>query len=282
MEFSLLGPVSVRSDGRNILARSRPQLRKVLAALLVDAGRLVTVEALIWRVWGSDPPENARRTLHSHISRIRRIVRTSASNDGGNALLRRHDGGYLLQADRASVDAHCFQHMVRRSSRCDAEQRADLLEDALGLWQGEPLAGLEGDWIEHRRERYRRMYVDASVSWAKSLVQSGRPHAAVDTLTGLAEQNPLAEPVVAALMHSLYASGYTADALARFHRLREDLVDELGTDPGHEIQELHTAILAGDLRQVSDPGQRHGESSRTRLNLPATGVSRVLDRAGWT
>lgn len=279
MNFSLLGPVAAWSEGQNLTARSRPQLRKVLSALLVDSGRLVTVDTLIWRVWESRPPGNARRTLHSHISRIRKIFSVPSPGADRSPRLLRHDAGYVLQADAGSIDAHAFQRMVEKARGLGPEECADLLEQALGLWKGEALAGLSGDWVEHRRERYRRMYSDATVSWAASVVESGRPHAAVDALTGLAEQNPLAEPVTAMLMRALHASGYTADALARFHRFRDELVEELGTDPGREIRELHTVILTGGpvvggATAQAAPGV--GLSPRGVGELQAPG------RAGWT
>src|SRR5689334_4167704 len=163
MEFRLLGAVEVRAGGRTLPPGS-PRQAAVLVALLVDAGRLVPVDTLIDRVWGPDPPEGARRTLYTHLTRIRRLLDQPATP----VPLQYRSGGYLLAVDPDRVDAHRFRELVSQAGTAAAtdRQRVALLRTALDLWRGEPLAGLPGEWIERIREGLRQRRLDAVLAWA--------------------------------------------------------------------------------------------------------------------
>jgi DNA-binding SARP family transcriptional activator/tetratricopeptide (TPR) repeat protein len=243
MEFLILGPVEVR-DGDVILGPAvRPQQNVVLAALLVDAGRPVPVERLVERVWGDEPPEHARRTLHTHVARIRRLLARGQGPDP--VRLTRLAGGYHLVVDPGQVDLHRFHRLVdeARDDRHGTEEQALLWRRALTLWRGEPLAGLAGEWAARTRERLDSLRVDATVSWADVELRAGRPELVIDQLSRLVHEHPLLEKPVAALMRALAADGRTSEALEHYAAARRRLADELGTDPGAELSALHTALL---------------------------------------
>lgn len=222
-----------------------PQRRAVLAALAVDTGRPVPVEALIERVWGADPPEGARRALYAHVARIRRLAeRLDDAGEGTLPLLRRA-GGYQLDIDPDRVDLHRFHRLAglaRQSGRPD-DMRAALLREALSLWRGEPLAGLHGTWAARVREAWRRQRVDAAVRLAGVEVHAGDPAAVVARLTDLLGEYPLTEPLAEALMRALHAAGDGAEALRCYAQIRHRLVEELGTEPGRRLREIHQEIL---------------------------------------
>jgi DNA-binding SARP family transcriptional activator/tetratricopeptide (TPR) repeat protein len=254
-EFRLLGPVEVWGAGRLIDA-GQPRQRCVLAALLVDAGRLVTWETLVDRVWGQDPPAAARNSLYSHITRIRQLLRR-AEAPGDGARLERRPGGYLLVVDPDRVDLHRFRRIVDevRSPRLSDQERVTRLREALDLWRGEPMAGLAGDWAARIRELCHNQRLHAVAVWAEAEVRVGNPHVVVEPLTTLLDAYPLAEPLAVGLMRALQAAGHTTDALDCYRRMRERLAEELGTDPGPELRQLHQAILRGDLdRQLAGAG----------------------------
>src|SRR3954468_17595615 len=138
MEFRLFGPVEVWLDGRLVDA-GRPGQRVVLAALLAEAGRLVSTEALIDRGWGEAPPRATRRAVHVRLARVRRLFEQDGSL---RAPLVRRSGGYLLDVDAQAVDLHRFRRLVDGAG--DGPDRARQLRDAVQLWRGEPLAGLPG------------------------------------------------------------------------------------------------------------------------------------------
>lgn len=248
MEFRLLGPVEIRNAGRTQLAGPR-QRCNVLAALLVDAGRIVTVETLVDRVWGDAPPPAARSTLYAHISRIRQLL----AQVGSEAHLVRQHGGYVLEVDPERVDLHRFRHLVDRARTypvAGAEPLV-LLREAVGLWRGEPLAGIAGEWAARMRAGWGREQVEAVVAWAQAELTIRNPAAVLGPLSDLAGQYPLVESLTAVLMRALYAAGRAADALDQYATTRRRLVDELGTDPGPELQDLYQAILR---RRLSPAG----------------------------
>jgi DNA-binding SARP family transcriptional activator len=111
MEFRLLGPVEMwTAAGR--LDAGRPRQRTLLAALAVDAGRLVPMETLVDRVWADEPPDRVKHALCVYVARLRAALR--AAGDGRAPLVRR-SGGYLLDVDPLAVDLHRFRHLLERS-----------------------------------------------------------------------------------------------------------------------------------------------------------------------
>lgn len=249
VELRLLGPVELSVRGRTAEV-GPPQRRAVLAALAVDTGRPVAADVLVKRVWGTDPPDGARRALHAHIARIRRLC--EQTGDTGDVRLRlvRRSGGYVLEARPDRVDVHRFRQLVgraRAAGRADEARAAALLREALGLWRGEPLAGLGGQWAARVREAWRRQRVDAVVGWAHLESRVGDPATVVGPLTELLGEYPLVEPLTEALMQALHAAGRGAEALDCYATLRQRLAEELGADPGSGLREVHQAILRGDL-----------------------------------
>jgi DNA-binding SARP family transcriptional activator len=250
MELRLLGPVELRV-GDVSAPIGRRQVRHVLAALAVDAGRVVPLEALIERVW-DDPPGRARGSLQVHVSRLRRLLRLTPGAEGVE-VAGRH-GGYILELDPTRVDLLAFRRLVlgardvrdARPSASGDRARLSALRTALDLWQGEPLAGLPGGWAGRLRHRWRQEQAEAMTLWAAAETRAGHPAAAIGPLSELADEHPLSEPVAAALMDVLHHAGHCAEALSRYQAIRARLAEELGTDPGPELQRVHTAVLRGE------------------------------------
>jgi DNA-binding SARP family transcriptional activator/tetratricopeptide (TPR) repeat protein len=243
-EFRLLGPVEVWAAGQAVDA-GQPRQRSVLAALLVDAGRLVTWETLIDRVWGEAPPQRARHALYSHIARIRQVLNQAAGPGETPVRLARRAGGYILEADRDQVDVHRFTRMVQqaRERDCADAERATMLRDALKLWRGEPLTGLKGPWATRVRDTWRQRRLDAVVAWAQAELKIGSSSAVIEALTDLLGEYPLVEPLTAMLMRALHAAGRSAEALDWYARTRQRLADELGLEPGVELREAQLRVL---------------------------------------
>ncbi|WP_232838857.1 AfsR/SARP family transcriptional regulator [Streptomyces geranii] len=229
--------------------------RTVLAALLVDAGRWVAMEMLIDRVWGQDLPAKVRPSLYANIARIRRMpatpaVRLDADSDAAAAgsRLRRGPGGYLLDVPSGQVDVHRFPLLVkqaRAAGRTDAD-RLLMLREALGLWRGEPLAGLPGAWAKRTRETWGQQRIEAVLAWTEAEFRVGDHTRVISELTDLVAEHPLVEPLTVALMRALQAAGRSPEALACYAGLQKRLAEELGTDPGRETQQVHQAILRGE------------------------------------
>jgi DNA-binding SARP family transcriptional activator len=248
MVFRLLGPVEVWAVSGRVEV-GPPRQCAVLAALAADAGRPVPVDALVRRVWGDNPPERARRTLHTYVARVRRIVQQARPAGDGPAGLVRQAAGYLLDVDPDRVDLHRFRRLVMQArARDDGDGgRLTLLREAVGLWRGQPLAGVPGEWADRMRQAWQQLYLDAVVCWADAELHGGDPAAVVGPVGQLAGEHPLVEPLAAALLRALAATGRAAEALDRFAGLRRLLADAIGSEPGPELQAVHQAILRGEL-----------------------------------
>jgi DNA-binding SARP family transcriptional activator/tetratricopeptide (TPR) repeat protein len=279
LEFRLFGSVEIWAAGQ-LFDAGQPRQRGVLAALLVDAGHVVTWDTLIDRVWGHTPPERARHSLYSHVARIRRILDNAAlASDEKPALLRRQTGGYLMDVDPNWVDLHRFQRLVdhARAPECRPAECVVALREALALWRGEPMAGLGGDWVLGVRAAYTQRRLDAVLAWAAAELAADNPRAVVAPLIKLVAEYPLVEPLTAALMRALHASGRTSHALECYRSARRRLADELGAEPGPELRTLHRNILRGESRPVA--GTRPDAVVATR-DVPAQLPAAIATFAG--
>ena len=272
LEFRVLGPLEVHADGQ-LLQMGPPQQRLVVAALALDAGRLVTTQTLIDRVW-DQAPDGARRTLHVLISRIRRVLGHPGPADPcGRAPARvaRRSGGYVLDVPADWVDAHRFRRLTDRARDPDHSHgvRVELLREAVALWRGEPLAGLRGRWAADTRRAWQQQRLDTVTAWAQAELQVGNPTAVVGPLTALAGEYPLAESLVVVLMQALAGCGRPADALLQYAATRRRLDDELGADPGPQLRAVHQQILRSQVH----PNLIQATPTPARPAAPLTAVA---------
>jgi len=267
MEFRLLCPVEVGVGGR-VIEIGPPQQRLVLAALAVEAGRPIGVESLIDRVW-DEPPEQPRRTLQVYLSRIRRLLGTANLPGQPPVDIVRRSGGYLLDVHPDRVDVRRFQRLVHRARHCPEAERVALLRRAVELWHGHPLADLRGQWAARVRRGRQQQYLDAVVWWAEAAVRTGDPAVVLPRLRELVGEHPLMESLVAAYMHALCAVGRPADALDQYTATRYRLAEELGADPGPELQRLHRRILSADPALAPPAAITSSASRLVPWQLPA-------------
>ncbi|MFD5844046.1 AfsR/SARP family transcriptional regulator [Streptomyces chartreusis] len=259
VEFRVLGEVEVRVDGRRLELGPARQ-RCVLAALACEAPHMVTVDQLLDRVWGERPPQRARETLYSYLSRLRRALQpaaTATGTDGGAGITRR-DGGYELTLDPSAVDLHRFRSLgaeARTAAQAGREdEAARLFEEALALWRGEMCPGMDSTWFTAQRETAQLERIGAVLDLNDVQLRRGRHTGLLSTLPALADNHPLDERLAGQLMVALYRGGRPAEALQHYQLLRRRLADELGIDPGPPLQELYQGILVSDPRLAAPPG----------------------------
>ena len=257
MEIRLLGPVTVWLGDRRWQS-GPPQQRAVLAVMAAEATQPVTVRALVDRVWGDQPPPaQARSAVRVHVNHIRRMLEQVAAADRGEppATLVRHADGYLLDLGAATVDLHRFRRLVAaaRGRDCQDADRVRLLTEALALWQGPALADVASDWAARMRERWSQERIDATVDWATAALRLGRLGEVIGGVRAALVEHPLVEPLAEVLMRALAATGRNAEALDCYASIRRALEEELGVDPAARLQQLHRAILRGELDQSPGP-----------------------------
>ncbi len=267
----LLGPVGIWRDDQ-LLGPTAAQQRSVLAMLMMEPGRVVSVDRLVMAIWGEDPPGSARNAVQVQISKLRRILAALPDTE-----LTTSAKGYCLTAPRTAVDLHRFRDLVREARTSSDDRAAELLRAALQLWRGPALADVAGGWLSDTvgagLEEERRAAVEECAALD---VRAGRHHEAIAQLSALVAEHPLRERSVALLMEALRRSGRRADALALFRATRQRYAEELGIEPGEELQRLHRQALearAGfGLVPGPGPGSGYAPEGRTGSGSgPASG-----------
>jgi DNA-binding SARP family transcriptional activator len=241
-EFFVLGPLEAVVEGGSVRLRAQKP-RALLARLLLSRNRVVSVGELIDDLWEADPPETATSALQVYVSQLRKAI--------GHDRVLTKPPGYLVQVEEGELDLDRFEQLVREGreelERGDPEAAAERLERALGLWRGpaftefvaEPFARRAADWLDEARLDAVELRVEADLAL-------GRHAQLVPELDELVASAPYRERLRGQLMLALYRSGRQADALALYRRTRDTFVDELGIEPGPELQELEQAILRQD------------------------------------
>ncbi|MEU5941349.1 BTAD domain-containing putative transcriptional regulator [Micromonospora sp. NPDC047548] len=243
MEFRVLGPVEAWSEGVRLDLGSRKQ-RLVLAVMLLEANRPVSMDRLIDLTWTHDPPASSRKSIQALVSRLRSAFLVAGA---GRPEILNQGAGYLLRVDPLTVDVHRFVDLTTRARGADDERAVELLDQALELWRGNALADVASDEVRDRlcgglwEARWAALEdrMDARLRLGEARQQLGE-------LTELVAEQPMRQRLVGQLILVLYRTGRTNDALSTYHRLRARLSDELGLDPAPELRELETAILRAD------------------------------------
>jgi class 3 adenylate cyclase/DNA-binding winged helix-turn-helix (wHTH) protein len=225
MEFRLLGPLEILEAGHPLAVAGKP--RSLLAALLVHANEVVSADRLIDALWGGEPPATAQTALQVHVSQLRKVL--------GPDRIETQAPGYRLVVAREELDSARFERLL-------AEDRP---EDALALWRGPALAEFaQEEWANAEAARLGELRLAAE----EARIERALTHddVRVADVEALVRREPLRERPRAQLMRALYRSGRQADALAVFQETRKLLVEELGIEPGPELQELYRQILNQD------------------------------------
>src|SRR6266508_5689671 len=275
MRFGVLGPLAVwRADGQAVKIpdlKVRALLADLLAGLLVQEGRPVSVDRLAEALWRGRPPRNPVNTLQTKVSQLRRAL--EEAEPGGRDLVVYQPPGYLLRAGHDALDAQRFRDLVTLAHETeDPRARAALLVEALGLWRGRALADFgveEFAWATIARLEEQRL--TAQELHAEARLELGQHRLLADELGELVARNPLRERLRAAYMRALYRAGRQSEALATYGDLRDDLARELGLDPSPELAALHLAILKHDAALARPPAPAPpAERLRTNLPVPLT------------
>jgi DNA-binding SARP family transcriptional activator len=245
MEFGLLGPLVVRCDGQVVPIAGGRQ-RAVLAALLLDAGRVVPAADLAAALWGPAPPASARVSVQNYVRRLRQAL-----GDAGRARIETRPGGYRIIVAPGELDLARFEDLAaaardaaRAGSWADAAARS---RAALALWRGEPLADAGSETLAlaavPRLAELRRQALNTRI---EADLHAGRHAEVIAELVALIAADPLRERWHGLLMLALYRDDRPGEALAAYEQARRVLAAELGVEPGAGLRKLHGQILAAD------------------------------------
>jgi DNA-binding SARP family transcriptional activator/tetratricopeptide (TPR) repeat protein len=259
LEFCLLGPVVVRRGGV-ALPVPRGRQRAVLAVLLLNAGRVVSVGEIAETLWGPAPLPSASATVRNYVKRLRGVL-----GDADQARIVTRSPGYAIRVDPGELDVARFEAMLegaRNAARGRSwETAADQARAALTLWRGEPLADVESEALTLREvPRLAELRLQAAELRIDAELRLGRHGVVIAELERMAAAHPLREHLHALLMLALYRDGRQAEALAAYQHARQVLVAELGAEPGTELREVHRQILTtGPVLAGPDSGRPPGD-----------------------
>lgn len=227
VRIRLLGAIEATDPSGAPVDLGPEKCRAVLAALALSVGEAVPVSRIIDLVWGASPPRTADKTLQSYVTRLRKGL--------GADVITRTGAAYRLQLRQDAVDIVRFQQLV------EVEDSTGALDE----WTGTPLAGLEDGGFQPIVDGLVEQWLGAVETELSRQIEHDAG-SAIGRLTELTADYPFREGLWALLMTALYRVGRQADALAAYRRARQQLVDQLGVEPGPRLRALEASILDQD------------------------------------
>jgi len=279
--ISVLGPVELRADGR-LLVVPAGKTTEVLVRLALDAMVTVSADRLIEDVWGVEPTAVGRNAMQSKISKLRRAL-------GGAAVVWSGRLGYRLEVDPSAVDALEVLRIADAAKGLldagNAKPALDACNRALAMFRGDAVLSDAGDgaWLVPYRVRLVEARLGLVEDQLAARMDLGADRELIGELEALVALHPLRERLWELLVTALYRAGRQADALATYRRVRRQLSDELGIDPGPRLQELERQILSQDLPLggPADPVRSSPPDARAG-NLPSMAAELVGREAELT
>jgi DNA-binding SARP family transcriptional activator/streptogramin lyase len=269
VEFQILGPLRVL-DAHGEVWIGAPKERALLAALLLHGGSVVSRDRLVDALWGEEPPPTAAKALNNHVSQLRRAIA-----EAGPDLIVTRPPGYAIEVEPEQLDAARFRALVAEARDLlaaeDYSAASGLFRDALALWRGPALDGIELEAGMHGEAGHLdELRLAAQIDRIDCELALGSHAELVPELEALVAEHPLRERLRAQLMLALYRSGRQAEALRCYRDARDTLVGELGIEPSAALQRLEHGILNHDpglegaagvppVATVAEPASAEGE-----------------------
>ena len=251
MEFRVLGPVEAVADGRRLEIDSARE-RALLGFLVMHANRVVSADRILDAVWGDERPESGTKAVAFHVSKLRDALEPGRQRGAVNGVLATDPAGYVLRVEPDRINSVRFERLTsegRAGLLADPELARARLDDALALWHGEPYADVaDEEFAQPEIRRLDELHVQALEDRLEANLALGQHAAVIDELEALVAEHPLRERLRGQLMVALYRTGRQAEALRTYGQGRRALADELGIDPGPELQRLEGWILRQDPR----------------------------------
>jgi DNA-binding SARP family transcriptional activator len=255
MRFRILGPLEVLSP-EGWTAISAAKWRSLLAALLLRHGQLIPTESLIDELWGDSPPSTANNLVSIYVHRLKKVI-----GDTGGRMLVYRAPGYMLRLAPGDLDLEHFESLAAEGTGAlaagERERAAELLGQALGLWRGRLLADVQQTTLlATHADRVAELWLTTTELRIEADLGVGRAVQAIPELRGLVLEHPLRERLWALLVRALEDAGRRAEALETYSQARQVISDELGVDPGSELQQLYAGLLAADASSPQSASRR--------------------------
>ncbi|MGI5288135.1 BTAD domain-containing putative transcriptional regulator [Nonomuraea polychroma] len=246
MHFRVLGPLEVECEGR-LLRFSRSRERCLIVAILLEPGMAVSLDRLTGLLWEDEPPESARRTVQSHVARVRAVLRAAGAQEHGVDLVST-GRGYAFKLPPDAVDVQRLRTLLARADATgDPMERVALLRAGLDLWRGRTFDDAPSEWQRVRLcAEIDELRMWATEEWLAALLSLGRHQETLPELARLTPDHPTRERLIELHMRALHQAGRRAEALALYSRAAERLSAELGVQPSPALRRMRDAVTDDD------------------------------------
>jgi DNA-binding SARP family transcriptional activator len=258
MDFKILGPFEIIESSQNIVPTALKP-RQVIALLTLRRNSVVRTSELIDELWEDSPPVSAMTTLQTYIYKLRKVFQKY----GAGEILQTKPAGYMLDISSENVDLYWFEKAIKEGRALldggDPARAAEILADALAIWRGPALVDVvTGNLLSAYVTRIEEVRFRTLELRIETELRLGRHLELIGELKSLVVGYPLHEGFHMSLMTALYHSGRRYEALDVYRTLRSNLVEEIGLEPGREVQRLHQDLLSSDGPAAAglEPGPR--------------------------
>lgn len=273
LSLNLLGPLEVLVEDTAVRLPSQRE-RAVIAVLGLRRGQTVTTEEIIDAVWGQDPPRTVRNQLSICVSALRKAL--SAPKDSAIATVPQ---GYSLTTAFVETDLDRARELSEAAhsarDRDDLPEAIRLLRSASALWRGRTLMDVTSERIRGEAEGIDQWRASLQEERLEMEVGLGRYEGALRDLQTLVSEHPFRERSRALLMRALHGVGRQGDAMNTYAEGCALLSEELGVDPGAELQRAHLLILDNRTAPEPAPSLAGSAAPPARPRLRADPVPRV-------
>lgn len=248
MRMRLLGPIEIFGDDGLRVDLGNRRMPALIARLALSLNEVVPAETLLHDLWDGAPPRGGTETLRRLAGRTRERLATHGITIGPHS----RSGGYVLELEPDNVDLYLLESHVADGNRLAETGVADRalghFEQALELWRGEPLSGIDADFADQERSRLDFLHLRLNESYLRSQVELGNVAEALPVLTQLCRTHPTRESLHAVLIRALAKQGQITEALAAYDTIRRTLAHEFGSDPSPELRGLFESLLHHDAQ----------------------------------
>lgn len=247
VRVSILGTFEVHGGAGQTVPLGNRRMPVLLARLALTPQKAVAADVLLEDLWSGHPPDGGRQTLRRLVARTRERLGEHGLTIGPYA----EGGGYVLDLSPQAVDVHLFEQRAAEGARLLSAGAADraltALNEALSMWRGALLGGIDADFAERERVRLESLRLRAVEDRLHALADTGETSSILPELYDLCREHPTRERTHSLLIRTLARDGQTAAALSAYEQVRKTLADELGTDPSPELRRLHERLLRGEV-----------------------------------
>jgi DNA-binding SARP family transcriptional activator len=236
--------------GNTVIDLGPVKQQAVFALLALRVGRPVSYDELEAAVWGASAPVTARQIMHTYVARLRQRLEPEKPPRGRVGVIAPAPFGYRLVLDPGRIDMVRFRELATaaRVRYADGDPAGALatLGEAMRLWRDPMLTELSRLLNHsHEIESLRQYWTEAALAYVTLGVELNADAAVRSTAERLAGLNPLHERIQAQYLTILARGGHRVVALDRLAEIRTRLVEELGVQPGPELNLV--------LRRLVDP-----------------------------